>query len=469
MRRCICFCHSLDVSTISLMVDEKLVYTHTGNTTLDRYLNGTKIDELCVVVKPSVAKTIPEDGFRLGDFSQDGFGRVCVISENDVNNLIEISKVFEVPNVKVYNYLEIISLKFTNYDKVIVLTEWVDSTVALVYLEFGVIKAFKVSAESKLSYNISVFKKKYDCYIVEDSKVSDFVGLRTRVSNSSSIKESDRNSINYLRYMFDLKGIPILGGNKAFNLMDEEEEEEISYSSKFNEDGSPIDKDSLDNPNLGKKRKQVKDSKLGFFARMFGKKSKKESTKQNGNFIKYDDDFKRQMSLNQMSYGDSSSSYNNVGSLGYQSSVLAARQKSISDYFFYVFIIVVFACILFSFTFSSIYRMKVSSLSSLNKEIESTLHKLSGNNSKSSPIDNVLNLASVSVPNGCEVSKVDYSNDNIYKLEIDSDKALDDVNVLSDSLPNDVIVSNIDHTNNTNYNSEVQKRAITYALTLVIP
>lgn len=458
MRRCVCLCHNLKSNTVNLMVDNKLIYTHSGNSNLDRFLNCTGIDELDVIIKPTITKTIPKDGFRVSDFTQDSIGYVCVISENDVNNLHSLAKAFKVPNVKVFNYLDLVSLKLSNYDKIIALVNWDEFKVALVYLEFGVVKGFKLSTESKLTYNISKFVEKYKCDVVEELSVYNEELLKNRISNVSSLKDFELFTIQHLPYLLDLKGVSIL--NDSDDGIIDEVENEDSFDVN---DNQPNDKEENKSPNGIK----------GFLGRLFGKKSKKEPA---GNltesFSNYDDDFKRQMDLNKITVDDNGTSfYQNVGSLGYESSVLVAREKTAGDYLFIVFIILVISCLLFSFGFSTLYRMKINSLSSRNSSIESSLSLLSFKNKDNthSTVNRVLDLASSEVPNGCEVSKVGYGDDNVYLMEVTSEEPVEDTSALTKGLPNDVVVSDIASNNNIGTANNPIKAGIIYAITLVTP
>lgn len=456
MRKCICFCHNLNTCTISLMVDNKLVYTHSGEIELGRYLNGTSIDELDVIIKPSIAKTIPEDGFRLGEFSQDGASRVCVISENDITNLVEVSKLFEIPNVKVFNYLDVVSSKFSNHDKVIVLIEWVDSTTALVYLEFGVIKAFKLSAESKLSYNISRFRDKYKCAILEDSNVYDFIGLRNKISNSSNINTEDREAIMHIPYVLDLKGVSIINNQMSLNMDDEE-------------DGDDDDEDN-NQPNPNVHKEQPKKKKKSFFAGLFRKKSKDELLSKN-KFSKYDDDFKREMELYKTSYNENSTFYSNVGTIGYESDVLVVRERSVGDYLFYAIIFIISSCMVLSFVFSSVYKTKMKSLADNNQEIQSYISEMKSSEQylDKHPSSKIVDLASTELPDGCEMSTIRYEGGDVLEVEIASDGTLSDELELSNSLSNDLYVSDINKIDSSVAQNQVINSAITYALTLVIP
>lgn len=455
MRKCICFCHNLDTCTISLMVDNKLVYTHSGEIELGRYLNGTSIDELDVIIKPSIAKTIPEDGFRLGEFSQDGASRVCVISENDVTNLVEVSKLFEIPNVKIFNYLDVVSSKFSNHDKVIVLIEWVDSTTALVYLEFGVIKAFKLSAESKLSYNISRFRDKYKCIILEDSIAYDFIGLRNKISNSSNINTEDREVIKHIQYVLDLKGVPIINNQMSLNMDDEEDDNDDDVNN------------NQPNPNVNEEQHK---KKKGFFAGLFRKKSKDELLSKN-KFSKYDDDFKREMELYKTSYNENGTFYNNVGTIGYESDVLVVRERSVGDYLFYAIIFIISSCMVLSFVFSSVYKTKMKSLADNNQEIQSYISEMKSSEQylDKHPSNKIADLASTELPDGCEMSSIRYEGSNVLEVEIASDGTLSDELELSNSLSNDLYVSDINKIDSSAAQNQVINSAITYALTLVIP
>lgn len=475
MRRCVVLYNSADDVNISLLVDDKLVLNCVGNYSLDRFLLNTKINELDVIYKPYVSSSVPENGYKIGNFFQDFIGKVCVISNDDVNNLVDASRMYKIPNLKVYNYLDIIADKFKNHDKVIVLSEWSHNIVALVYLEYGQIVDFKKSNLSKLTLMLSRFREKYRCDVLEDLSTYNYMEVMNSVCNIKDIDSHKKLFISHLPYVLENKGVSLLDQftqhitnvGKVF----EDEYEDIDDKTSSSTGGYVKDFIKRDDKVISEDETPIKPKKQssnkglgGFFGKLFGKKRGK--SEEGFDFSSYDDDYEQALRMESDRY--LAQGYTDIPYRPSRSSVVALTKTGPMDYIFYAVMTVLVSCILLGTIFGAVYKGKLSYLRADADFLSRTKNQRQLNltlaeESHSSPASNVAELVNISLPESYELDSVSYTGDS-YKVNINSLHKNDSLSDVKKSLPSDFVVSDV-----SNNGKDSKDSRFVYALTLVRP
>lgn len=475
MRRCICLYHDLENSSVSLLSDRVLVSNYFGSDSLERFLNGSEIEELSLVFKPVIAKSIPKGGFRIGDFIQDNLGRVCVVSEDDIQDVLDLSKAYNISSVRVYNYLDIVGDKFKSYDSIIVLMEWLNETIGLGYYEYGVLKSFKSCAESKLGLYISRFKDQYNCQVVEDNAIYDFIEMCNEIPNLAEIPNERRTEVMHIPYVVTHEGIELVSDKEAINLNDNSInsylENEYGISDEENEFLTNFDDEEEFN---------VEQEKVGFFGRLFGKKDKPSrggypSGRAVGQatalqYSSFEKEYSRSQDLarNDENYG---TGYQFVGYKGYGDNAIAI-EKSPMDIVFYAILSVVFVCMLMSFVFSHVYTNKIRSLTDASQKLETILMSKETNlnvakSEKSKPTDVITSVVSSNFPEGTELANVSYTGEH-YNVGVYSQTTFDDNSTLKNCLPGNSKVTDLDVSSTNLVKENGTSYGYLYAMTMIM-
>lgn len=466
MRRCVVLYNSVDDINVSLLVDNKLVINCVGNYSLDRFLLNTKIDELDVIYKPYISNSIPENGYKIGNFFQDSIGKVCVISNDDVNNLVDASRVYKIPDLKIYNYLDIIADRFKSHDKVIVLSEWSHNIVALVYLEFGQVVDFKKSSISKLTLMLSRFREKYRCNVLEDLTSYDYIEVMNSVCNIKDVDSHKKLFISHIPYVLQNKGISLLARLKqnispVENIFKDEEDLDSSLTDKSDEQSE----NKVIKRKVAKKesfKKSNNEGLGGFFSRLFGKKRGK--SEEGFDFSSYDDDYEQALRMESDRY--LAQGYVDMQYRPSRSAVVALTKTGPMDYVFYAVMTILITCILLGTVFGAVYKGKLNYLradaDSLNRmKTQRELNLTLAEESYSSPASNIAELANISLPADYELDSVSYTGDS-YKINVNSLNKNDSLSDVKKSIPSDFVVSNISNNGKDSSNSY-----FVYALTLI--
>lgn len=458
MRRCVVLYNSADDVNVSLLVDDKLVINCVGNYSLDRFLLNTKIDELDVIYKPYISNAVPENGYKIGNFFQDSIGKVCVISNDDVNNLVDASRIYKISNLRVYNYLDIICDKFKSHDKVIVISEWSHNIVALIYLEFGQVVDFKKSNIQKLTLMLTRFREKYRCNVVEDLTTYNYMTVMNSICNIDKVDSHRKLFISHLYYVFENKGINLLDKPKQVsNLADSVTNEDAIDESLVNSSSTnPNDKS-----NDKKSSKKTKSAK-GFFGRLFG--AKRGSSEEGFDFSSYDPDYEQIMRMENERY--LAQGYVDMQYRPSKSAVVALTKTGPMDYVFYAIMTVLATCILLGTIFGAVYKGKLNYLradaDSLNRmKSQKELNVQLAEESSSSPASYVAELVGITLPDSYGLDSVSYTGDS-YKINVSSVSENDKLSEVKKSIPSDFVVSNV-----TSNGKDSSDSHFLYALTLV--
>lgn len=455
MRRCVVLYNGVDSCNISILADNKLVLNCNGRYNLDRFLHNTSIDDLSVVFKPTVCNSVPENGYRVGSFQQDSSVKVCVVSNEDVNNLIDMSRIYKIPNIRLYNYMDVISSKFSSHGNVIVVCEWSSNLVALFYLESGVILDFKKTNIQKLSTTLSKFRSKYKCRVLEDNNNYDYVSLHASVPNITSIDNDKKSFISHLNYILNNEGINLLeSGNALPKNIDFEEKEEESD-----------DLDSLLGVDNGDSDDEVKPSgkKIGFFGRLFGKGRKDQGF----DFSSYDEEYEHSLRMENARYMrqgyDKDIQYITTGR-----NAIAVSKSGPMDFIFYAVLFVLLSCIIFSAVLGAVYKGRVGMLSSNVDFLQSLNNSRKYNvelskEAPKSPVNKISELLAMQAPSGGTVESVSYTGET-YQVNVNIDSEQDMSESVKKSVPSNFVASSVKKSK-----LDSASNLYTYAITLSCP
>lgn len=450
MRRCICLYKDVNVTNISLMSNNVLVANKCSNDSVMNYLNSSHIDEVSVILKPNVVTEVVDGSYLIGDFLGDtGTRNLCVVSENTINSLTDVGHKYGIKSMKVYNYIDVVCSKFKKDEKIIIVSPWNNSLVALIYSEFGIARDFKLSSESRLASLIGRFRSKYNCRVVEDISAYDYVGLKDVVTNLDEVDKEKRCLLAHIPYVFYNKGIDLLKPKPVFSAVVNPMEK--MYIEDYSVDDDVDDDDLPPEPSV---------KKSGFFSGLF-KKNKPTVTKSVATGPSEDlrRDYNEYLNTN----------LSNVSYAGYGQNALALKESSTSDILLYGVLIVVVTCIILSFCFNGLYRMRISNMvenvetiEKFANEKESSVNMASSDSQVGSVLTKVI---SSDLPENCVITSARYDTDG-YSVQVASSNDAIESGDIKSSLPSDLKIADIDK-NPANINSKGVKYTSLFAVTII--
>ena len=294
---------SVDSINVTLLRDNKILSNYVGNLPISHFIND-KIDVLKVVFKPTLCNSVSEDAYKIGNVQVNGVNKSCVISYEDFNNLSSL--VGKVPNIEIINYIDIYKDTYRDRDSVVVVDSWSKSLAAIVYIQFGTIVDFRRVSYSTLPNILGKFTAKHSCYnVVNGCKNFDYVGLKSSIVNLDKIDKDRLPLLKHLSYCLEHNGASLTEQSEILDWSNDSEDdgsqdlENNYYSRNIKEEDLDLDSptdlddegsvddlgdgyDESDKPNHGinnqannpRNVKQQAPAKVGFFARLFGKKPK---------------------------------------------------------------------------------------------------------------------------------------------------------------------------------------------------
>lgn len=487
MVTCVVLIDSVDTLNVSLIRDNRLLVNYIGNLPISHFVND-KIDCLKVIFKPTLCNSVPEDGYKLGLVSVNGINKDCVISYEDFNNLSSFCS--KVKNIEIYNYLDVCKNLFKDKEKVLVVDSWSKSLASILYMEFGSIVDFKRIKYNKLPYSINKMSEKYGYFdIINANKFYDIINLKSTISNLDRIDKSRLSYMKHLGYCLETSGINILEKeNTSLSWASENDNSNESvrdyYSRKLEEENFEVDSDIEDSyedddsdfNDESPSMEQVE--KVGFFARLFGKKPKKtNSAKPSKNFNvrddeeleepsnivgsrkksrkttnsrfsanaldsdEYDDEYDEDESrFSQIAVGDHRSSRKTSG---YNTNV---RKYNGTDYAFYISFIVFVSCALIFGGLQFIYKEKVGVLSNSYSSAVKMKNQMQASveiseNPANSPTVKVSQLNNIALPSSYTIDNVDFDGSQ-YKMTV-SVSPTDNIDTFVSYLPEGIVLSGI--------------------------
>lgn len=278
MRRCVVMYNSSDVINVTLLRDGCVLANFVGKFPLDSFLMNTDIEELDVLCKPTVWTSVPENGFKLSTIEVENQPKTCVVSKDDVENLINFSSIYGVKKVNMFNILDLVSHRFERMGKILVLVEWTPSTVGIVYLDSGKILDFKVVNVSVLTSSLSKMRARYGCGVEQFNDRYDMLEFKSCISNIDHMSRDKIPHIAHVPFVIDSgKGVTVLDRDCNKNVLE-------LLSSSVNDDLAKNlglnDEDDLD---LGIAKSEVASTLTlpksnpvkAFFGMLFGTKDSK--------------------------------------------------------------------------------------------------------------------------------------------------------------------------------------------------
>ena len=495
MVTCVVLIESVGTLNVSLIRDDKLLVNYIGDLPISHFIND-KIDCLKVIFKPTLCNSVPENGYKLGNINVNGINKDCVISYDDFNSLSSFS--CKVKDIQIYNYLDVCKSLFKDKDKVLVVDSWGKSLASVLYIEFGSVVDFRRVRYNKLSQVISKMSDKYGYFeTINANLFYNIIELKAMISNIDSVDRNRLSSMKHLAYCLETQGTQVLdNSNEILNWQGEgdysnssidsfptEENYDSSkdyYARKLNNEDFDVESDYeeddefIENPSHNP-QPQVEE-KIGFFAKLFGKKSKKNQSAPSKKFTinddldeeqstpsrnrksnpsnrpnnsapsrfakyaEYEEDEDGEVSFSQIAVGDHRSSRK---SNGYNPNV---RKYSTVDYVFYVSFIVFLSCSLIFGGLQLIYKEKVGLLSSTYGSAVKMKNQMQSSVSLSetpanSPTIKVSQINNLSLPSSYNILGIDYSgNEYTVTLSVAESDNIDD---FSSFLPDGVVLSKI--------------------------
>lgn len=491
MVTCVILIDSMDTLNVSLIRDDKLLVNYIGDLPISHFIND-KIDCLKVIFKPTLCNSIPEEGYKLGLVSVNGINKECVISCEDFNSLSSFCS--KVPNIEIYNYLDVCKNLYKDKDKVLVVDSWSKSLASVVFMEFGEIVDFRRIKYNKLPYVISKMSEKYGYFdVINSHKFYDIIELKSAISNIDRIERSRLSSIKHLSYCLSTSGINILEKENTTLEWSTEEDDNPNnqvkdyYSRKLEEESFEVasdldeeyEEEFEESPSMDDSYEE--EEKIGFFARLFGKKKKvnnlsksntpsknfrvEEFEDEDGTVIKvksrkqkhsansrfssnaelsddeYDDEYDEDESrFSQIAVGDHRSSRKTGG---YNPGV---RKYNGVDYAFYISFIVFFSCALIFGGLQFIYKEKVGVLSNSYNSAVKMKNQMQASveisdNPANSPTVKVSQLSNIALPNSYNIDNVDFDGSG-YKMTVTVSLS-DNIDQFSSYLPEGIVLSKI--------------------------
>ena len=535
MVTCIVLIDSTDSINVTFLRDNKILSNYVGNLPISHFINN-KIDLLKVVFKPTLCNSVSEDAFKIGNVQVNSVNKSCVISYDDFNNLSSL--LGKVPNIEIINYIDIYKDAYKDMDSVVVVDSWNKSLASVVYIEFGSIVDFRRVNYSNLPNILSKFTSKHNCHnVINGCKNFDYVGLNSSIVNLDKIEKERLPFLKHVYYCLEHEGSSLTEQGEILDWSSDEDKVDNgsqNYYARNIDEGSlgldsPTDIDDPDNELHGDNSEYVDGydynpsrmeespskqqpkgaprkggsgrpgapkEKVGFFAKLFGKKNKVSDSdlammdyesnnyEQDENSLNVDSPLKPRRSNkpsktnNRKSnkggdsrfsapsrfgdddfsfdddddeYGESSFSQLAVGDhrssrkpRGFNPNV---RKYSTADYLFYVGF-TGFMCLAFIFGgLQLVYKEKVGVLSDtynsaikMKNQMESSVEV--ADNAANSPVTRLSQINNLALPNSYKINNVEF-NGNEYRLTLSLEQN-DNIDDFSGFLPEGLTISRID-------------------------
>jgi len=446
--RCVMMYNDSNNVNITLLNNDNVVVNCMGDYSLDNFLFNTGVESLHVIYKPSICRSVPENGYKIGTIRINDLIKSCVISNEEVKRLADYSSLYGIKDIHVYNFLDLVVDRYKTEDNIIVLFEWIGGNVGIAYIKMGELVEFRRVSESKLTGLLAKLRKYHNCNnIVQFNGGFDFTKCYTVINNMKSVDKDKQIFLAHIPYVIENNGISLFEDNVAnsiFSNDDSIEDDDIYSKPSDDESNYKVDtdidiKDISDMP--------VKKEKVGFFAKLFGKKDKDDKHKEAGfNFEEYseeDEEDEDEKYFSQIAQGikKDSSSHQSFGA-----NPGVRRKFGFFDYLFYVVFMVFLTCILTVGGLQLVYKEKLRLLSGEYDSVVRVKNQMESNVALSkdvskSPSTKVNQLTSLDLPETFSIRNVDYDGTQ-YKVNIETGVD-DNIDNIKEYLPGDLVIGAI--------------------------
>lgn len=490
MLRCVVLYNDSTDCNITLLRDNNVIVNCMGNYILDSFLQSTGVDCLQVIYKPSIPRTVPENGFKIGSIAVNGLIKPCVISTEEIKRLADYSSLYGIKEIMIYNYIDLIVDRYKTEDSVIVLSEWVADYGVIAYIEFGKLIEFRRVKESKLTSSLSKMRSRFRCNnVVQFDNSFDFANCYSTISNMKLVDKDKQIFLSHIPYVVDNTGISLFENNVISSIplmsLDVEDDSEDSIYSRDN-DETAYEVDTEVDTEVEEHLDEEPPVEVGFFGRLFGKGSSKKSKddktlsknispkepvqsskksksersrKEKGfNFEEYTETSEEEddeQYFSNLANGSTKPSYNSFGA-----NPSMKRKFGFFDYAFYTVFVIFFTCSVVVGGLQLVYKEKLRVLAGeydsaikVKNQLETNV-SLSFDNSKS-PATKVTQIISLNIPKTFSIRNVDYDGTQ-YKVNIEVEKD-DNIDVIRDYLPSDLVVTNISLLSNADGSASTKK------------
>lgn len=258
---------------LTIMKDKQIILHRELNKVIDisSYLYKIDVHRVILFVQGISSLEIPIDSYVLSNFKINNISSYFVMSESDLFKLVDLAKAFDAKEFYVVSYLDYISHKYRNIDKILAVDKYLDGY-CLIYLEDGKIKDFRKSSNRNIRRMIGQMREEYDVGAVNAKKCINKIELMSSIENFSQLTLP---SIPYLDY------VQFCTSHLGKNLI---EQVVVPDAEKWLEDSKPVGLDDVEEKETEipkEKKRTPRSSRL----RQRRRRHLNRSSKKDSNFI----------------------------------------------------------------------------------------------------------------------------------------------------------------------------------------
>lgn len=214
------------VNSYSVICDDNLVI-HKIITDFSEIINllyKQRIDKLKIFCQGTPVKVKTTDSVKISNLNLSGNDVPVVVRDRDLMFLTEVATLLMIEDVNVYSYTDYIMYKFKDDGELIVVTPYL-TDYAVFYLKDNQIKDFSKVSLVNLPRKIGKFKDLYNCPVVNIYNKIDLIGIGSILRNYKSIPDDQIWSLDYLPFLMNTEGQPLVEDSHDLDFIDEEQDE----------------------------------------------------------------------------------------------------------------------------------------------------------------------------------------------------------------------------------------------------
>lgn len=186
---------------LTIMKDKQVILHRELNKVIDisSYLYKINVQRVILFVQGVSSLEIPIDSYVLSNFKINNISSYFVMSESDLFKLVDLAKAFDAKEFYVTSYLDYISYKYRNTDKILAVDKYLDGY-CLIYLEEGKIKDFRKSSNRNIRRMIGQMREEYDVEAINAKKCVNKIELMSSIENFSQLTLSTIPYLDYIQF-----------------------------------------------------------------------------------------------------------------------------------------------------------------------------------------------------------------------------------------------------------------------------
>lgn len=215
------------VNSYSVICDDNLVIhkTITDFSEIINLLYKQRIDKLKIFCQGTPVKIKTTDSVKISNLNLSGTDVPVVVRDRDLMFLTEVATLLMIEDVNVYSYTDYIMYKFKDDGELIVVTPYL-TDYAVFYLKDNQIKDFSKVSLVNLPRKIGKFKDLYNCPVVNIYNKIDLIGIGSILRNYKSIPDDQIWSLDYLPFLMNTEGQPLMEDSHDLDFVEEERSED---------------------------------------------------------------------------------------------------------------------------------------------------------------------------------------------------------------------------------------------------